>query len=81
MLRQLMMLRQLTMLKQLMMLRQQTMQKQLMTLQMQIKEAADKVAALIDAIYVQERTDDTDEQCKRKLKKHGMPLQMLRKSL
>ena len=28
------------------------------------KEAADKVAALIDAIYVQERTDDTDEQCK-----------------
>ena len=35
-----------------------------MTLQMQIREAADKVAALIDAIYVQERTDDTDEQCK-----------------
>ena len=28
------------------------------------KEAADKVAALIDAIYVQERTDETDEQCK-----------------
>ena len=28
------------------------------------KEAADKVAALIDAIYVQERIDDTDEQCK-----------------
>lgn len=27
------------------------------------KEAADKVAALIDAIYVQERTDKTDEQC------------------
>ena len=26
--------------------------------------AADNVAALIDAIYVQERTDDTDEQCK-----------------
>lgn len=26
--------------------------------------AADKVAALIDAIYVQERTDDTDAQCK-----------------
>lgn len=26
--------------------------------------AADKVAALIDAIYVQERTDETDEQCK-----------------
>ena len=25
--------------------------------------AADKVAALIDAIYVQERTDDTDAQC------------------
>lgn len=25
--------------------------------------AADEVAALIDAIYVQERTDDTDEQC------------------
>ena len=28
------------------------------------QEAADKVAALIDAIYVQERTDDTDAQCK-----------------
>ena len=28
------------------------------------QEAADKVAALIDAIYVQERTDDTDTQCK-----------------
>lgn len=27
------------------------------------KEAADNVAALIDAIYVQERTDETDEQC------------------
>ncbi len=27
------------------------------------KEAADKVAALIDAIYVQERTDETDAQC------------------
>lgn len=27
------------------------------------KEAADNVAALIDAIYVQQRTDDTDEQC------------------
>lgn len=27
------------------------------------QEAADKVAALIDAIYVQERTDDTDDQC------------------
>ncbi len=27
------------------------------------KEAADKVAALIDAIYVQERTDKTDAQC------------------
>lgn len=26
--------------------------------------AADKVAALIDAIYVQERTDDTDAQCR-----------------
>lgn len=26
-------------------------------------EAADKVAALIDAIYVQERTEDTDDQC------------------
>ena len=25
--------------------------------------AADEVAALIDAIYVQERTDKTDEQC------------------
>ena len=29
------------------------------------KEAADKVAALIDAIYVQERNDSTDEQCKK----------------
>ncbi|MCF2668540.1 sirohydrochlorin cobaltochelatase [Faecalicatena contorta] len=28
------------------------------------QEAADEVAALIDAIYVQERTDETDEQCK-----------------
>ena len=28
------------------------------------KEAADKVAALIDQIYVQERNDNTDEQCK-----------------
>ena len=27
------------------------------------QEAADKVAALIDAIYVQERNDQTDEQC------------------
>lgn len=27
------------------------------------QEAADEVAALIDAIYVQERTEDTDEQC------------------
>ena len=27
------------------------------------QEAADKVAALIDAIYVQERTDNTDAQC------------------
>ncbi|MBQ5436366.1 MAG: sirohydrochlorin cobaltochelatase [Firmicutes bacterium] len=27
------------------------------------QEAADKVAALIDAIYVQERTDKTDDQC------------------
>lgn len=27
------------------------------------QEAADNVAALIDAIYVQERTDDTDTQC------------------
>lgn len=27
------------------------------------KMAADEVAALIDAIYVQERTDDTDKQC------------------
>ena len=27
------------------------------------QEAADNVAALIDAIYVQERTDDTDAQC------------------
>ena len=28
------------------------------------QDAADHVAALIDAIYVQERTDDTDKQCK-----------------
>ena len=28
------------------------------------QKAADEVAALIDAIYVQERTDQTDEQCK-----------------
>lgn len=28
------------------------------------QEAADKVAELIDAIYVQERTDETDAQCK-----------------
>lgn len=27
------------------------------------KEAADKVAAMIDAIYVQERNEDTDKQC------------------
>lgn len=27
------------------------------------QEAADEAAALIDAIYVQERTDDTDQQC------------------
>lgn len=27
------------------------------------QEAADKVAAMIDAIYVQQRTDETDEQC------------------
>jgi len=32
--------------------------------QLSDQEAADKVAALIDAIYVQERTDDTDTQCK-----------------
>lgn len=29
------------------------------------KKAADEVAALIDAIYVQKRTDETDEQCKK----------------
>ena len=28
------------------------------------QKTADEVAALIDAIYVQERTDDTDAQCK-----------------
>ncbi len=28
------------------------------------RKAADEVAALIDAIYVQERTDETDAQCK-----------------
>ena len=27
------------------------------------QEMADKVADMIDAIYVQERTDDTDKQC------------------
>ena len=37
------------------------MQKQLMTTADADQAAADKVAALIDAIYVQERTDDTDE--------------------
>ena len=29
------------------------------------QKAADEVAALIDAIYVQQRTDETDEQCKK----------------
>ena len=29
------------------------------------QKAADEVAALIDAIYVQKRTDDTDEQCRK----------------
>lgn len=29
------------------------------------QKAADEVAALIDAIYVQERTEETDEQCKK----------------
>lgn len=29
------------------------------------QKAADEVAALIDVIYVQKRTDDTDEQCKK----------------
>lgn len=33
------------------------------TTQVSDQEAADKVAALIDAIYVQERTEDTDAQC------------------
>ena len=36
------------------------------------QEAADKVAALIDQIYVQERNDNTDEQCVKKPKKPGM---------
>ena len=31
---------------------------------MMTRQKADEVADLIDAIYVQERTDDTDEQCK-----------------
>ena len=34
------------------------------------QEAADKVAALIDQIYVQERNDNTDEQC---AEAHGQP--------
>ncbi len=43
------------------------------------QEAADKVAALIDAIYVQkEQTIQTHSA--RKQKKHGMPLQTLRKN-
>ena len=36
---------------------------QLRRRQIRIREAADRAAALIDAIYVQERTDDTDAQC------------------
>ncbi len=59
--------------RQQMTLRQLTIQKKLMLLMTTDdaeaaddtadadKAAADKVAALIDAIYVQERTDDTDE--------------------
>ena len=34
---------------------------------------ADEVADLIDAIYVQERTDDTDEQCKAAKEDMGCP--------
>ena len=40
--------------------RQQNLQK----VQMRTRKQPDKVAALIDAIYVQERNDNTDEQCK-----------------
>ena len=41
---------------------------------------ADEVAALIDAIYVQERTDETDAQCKA-AKKHGDALTDAQKEL
>lgn len=43
------------------------------------QQAADNVAALIDKIYVQERTETTDDDCKA-AKKPGMPLPMHRKS-
>ena len=35
------------------------------------KEAADEVAAMIDAIYVQTRTEKTDEQCEQAKKRLG----------
>ena len=37
------------------------------------KAAADKVAALIDAIYVQERTEETDAQCEALAASHWAP--------
>ncbi len=45
-------------------LTQRVMQKTEDTKEDSDQEAADKVAKLIDDIYVQERTDKTDEQCK-----------------
>ena len=44
--------------------RQKKQQKKQQTTVHLTREAADKVAALIDQIYVQERNDNTDEQCK-----------------
>lgn len=41
-----------------------TEQTEIDTEQLSDQEAADNVAGLIDAIYVQERTEDTDAQCK-----------------
>ena len=45
-------------------LTQRVMQKTEDTKEDSDQAAADKVAKLIDDIYVQERTDKTDEQCK-----------------
>lgn len=43
------------------------------------QKAADEVGALIDKIYVQERTDTTGRRLQSKIK-HGTNLQMLRKN-